>query len=335
MLDKIRDFNIISKWRIWYVIPAAIVLIALMMFFIIGGSADNLAEGMNIGIDFTGGTIVTVSLGEGAEGDAYNDNVKKITDIIEANGAKVSQYQKSSASESADSSIDFRFKNPLEDGNQTDELNNKIKSEIAAAYNEDANDVNFIQISTIGITTSSKLMKDAILATAIAIALILIYICIRFELWSGLSAVIALIHDVVIMFAFIIIFRIQVNSSIVAAIVTIVSYSINNTIVIFDRVREKMAPIEDKSRVNFEFIGNEAIYNTMTRTLFTSATTMTMVILLAIFGVPSLREFTLPIIFGLVAGTYSSIFIATPTWALMNVARYGKKQKAKTTFKKK
>lgn len=320
------NLKIVNKWKIWFAIPAVIMIAGIIMLFV---------PGMNVGIEFTGGTIMTVTLGELADGANYNASVAKITDIIEKNGGEVSYFQKSSAEETSKSAIDFRFRVK---GESTDVVN-QIKNDVAAEFGGDAADTSFITSETIGESASRDLLKNAILGAAIAIALIMIYVIIRFEFWSGVTAVLALIHDVFIMIALTVIFQIQVNSSFVAAVITIIAYSINNTIVIFDRIRERVKPIDDKSRIDYAEVADEAVSNTLTRTLFTSATTLITVIFLAILGVPSMREFTLPIIFGLVAGTYSSIFLSTPAWALINKAISDRKGnynrvKGKTKFKK-
>ena len=320
------NLKIVNKWKIWFAIPAVIMIAGIIMLFV---------PGMNVGIEFTGDTIMTVTLGELADGANYNASVDKITDIIEKNGGEVSYFQKSSAEETSKSAIDFRFRVK---GESTDVVN-QIKNDVAAEFGGDAADTSFITSETIGESASRDLLKNAILGAAIAIALIMIYVIIRFEFWSGVTAVLALIHDVFIMIALTVIFQIQVNSSFVAAVITIIAYSINNTIVIFDRIRERVKPIDDKSRIDYAEVADEAINNTLTRTLFTSATTLITVIFLAILGVPSMREFTLPIIFGLVAGTYSSIFLSTPAWALINKAISDRKGnynrvKGKTKFKK-
>ena len=320
------NLKIVNKWKIWFAIPAVIMIAGIIMLFV---------PGMNVGIEFTGGTIMTVTLGELADGANYNASVDKITDIIEKNGGEVSYFQKSSAEETSKSAIDFRFRVK---GESTDVVN-QIKNDVAAEFGGDAADTSFITSETIGESASRDLLKNAILGAAIAIALIMIYVIIRFEFWSGVTAVLALIHDVFIMIALTVIFQIQVNSSFVAAVITIIAYSINNTIVIFDRIRERVKPIDDKSRIDYAEVADEAVSNTLTRTLFTSATTLITVIFLAILAVPSMREFTLPIIFGLVAGTYSSIFLSTPAWALINKAISDRKGnynrvKGKTKFKK-
>ena len=133
-------------------------------------------------------------------------------------------------------------------------------------------------------------------------------------------AIIALIHDIVIMFALTVICRVQINSSYVAAMITIVAYSINNTIIIFDRCREMLKPLKGQKNIDYKGIGDQAVRASLTRTIYSTLTTMVTVIFLAILGSESIREFCVPIILGLLAGLYSALTIATPLWAAMSIS---------------
>lgn len=183
----------------------------------------------------------------------------------------------------------------------------------------------------VGQSVSTRLFQTSLIALAVALVLILIYIVIRFRslgaennfvsgLKSGLAAIIALIHDVLIMMSFVIIagwlFNLQITSTFVAAVVTIVAYSINNTIVVFDRLRDnRKRYVESKTP---DEIVNTSVRDVFTRSVFTSLTTIFAVLVLTILGGAALREFTLPILVGLLAGTYSSLFIAPCLWKLFN-----------------
>lgn len=168
------------------------------------------------------------------------------------------------------------------------------------------------------------------MSVGIALILILVYIIIRFEWLSGVAAVLALLHDVFIMVCLTVICRIPINSSFIAAVITVVAYSINNTIIVFDRVRERKKQF-DKNKIIYNDVADEAVAMTFNRTVFTSLTTLIMVIMLTALGVVSMRHFTLPILFGLLAGTYSSMFLAAPLWAAMQngILKYRAKQYAK------
>src|SRR5699024_10805826 len=177
-----------------------------------------------------------------------------------------------------------------------------------------------VTMSNIGATASQEMVKSAILALVISLALILVYVVIRFEPWSGIAAVVALCHDVAIMLAFTIMFRIQINSSFIAAMITIVAYSINNTIVIFDRVRENnKAELKLKPNAaldNFE-ICDRSLKQTMTRCVNTTVTTLFAIVIFAILGAASVIESALPVIFGLFARFYSPVFISAALYSLM------------------
>ena len=140
----------------------------------------------------------------------------------------------------------------------------------------------------------------------------LLYITIRFEFKSGVAAIIALVHDCAIMLSFYAIFRVPINTTFIAAILTIIGYSINNTIVVFDRVRENY---RRSKRAPFNETVNNSVKQTLTRSINTTITTLLPVVMLFIFGVNSIRQFTIPLIVGLVAGTYSSVLLAAPVWA--------------------
>lgn len=170
-------------------------------------------------------------------------------------------------------------------------------------------------------TVSTEILKSAILAISVALLCMLIYIIIRFELLSGIAAVLSLVHDLLIMFCGMVIFHIEVNANFIAGIITILGYSINNTIIIFDRVRENMKLLGGK-RLNGKlvkpaYIANLSVQETIMRSINTTLTTLVTISMVAIIGVPSIRVFALPIIFGLLAGTYSSIFIAPTIWAML------------------
>lgn len=181
------------------------------------------------------------------------------------------------------------------------------------------------QVADAGTTSASvsdEILKSAILAISISLVLMLIYIIIRFELLSGIAAVAALAHDVLIMFAFMIIFQIEINSTFIAALITILGYSINNTIIIFDRVRENMRIYAHKrdergKKVKPAYIANKSVQETIWRSINTTLTTLIMIGMIAILGVTSVQVFALPIIFGLLAGTFSSVCLAPTLWAML------------------
>ncbi|MDR2201917.1 MAG: protein translocase subunit SecF [Clostridiales bacterium] len=172
-----------------------------------------------------------------------------------------------------------------------------------------------IQGDVVSATVSGELLTNAILAVALAIVLMLVYIAFRFEVSSGVAAILALLHDVIVMFSFVTIFRIEINATFIAALITILGYSINNTIIIFDRIRENMKTLTRKGAPP-SVIASTSVKETLLRSINTTVTTLITIAMVAIIGVPSIRVFALPIIIGLLAGTYSSIFISPSVWAI-------------------
>ncbi len=295
-----------SKSKIFFIISAVLILVSVASLCI---------QGLNLGIDFTGGSTLSFDLGE----TKYSNKVEtRITEIIKENSdAKDIVVQRI-----GDDGVSIK----------TSELKNEeskaIVDAIKAEYNLSQENVS--QVEKVAGSVSGELIKNALKAIVIAVLLMLLYITWRFDFKSGTCAVIALTHDVVIMLGFYSIFRFTVNTSFVAAVLTILGYSINATIIVFDRVREK-SRIAPKAAPNE--IADDAITNSYFRAINSSITTLLTIGVLYIMGVSSIKEFALPIIVGIVAGTYSSLFIASPVWAFWN--NHSKNGKANYANKKK
>ncbi len=173
-------------------------------------------------------------------------------------------------------------------------------------------DTSLLDMQVISPTVSSEMRSSAFLAVFVASIAMLIYVSIRFKnVYAGASAIIALIHDVSLVVLFYAVFRIPLNYSFIAVILTILGYSINSTIVIFDRVRENNRL---NNKLPNEELINSSVKQTLTRSIYTTITTLLTVVCLYILGVPSIKEFTLPIIFGVIVGTYSSVFLSSSVW---------------------
>lgn len=205
---------------------------------------------------------------------------------------------------------------------KTNELDAQQASDVKQALADKFGAIKVISEDKVSATVGSELLGSSLQALLIAAILMLIYISFRFELLSGLSAVLALIHDVLIMLSMYAIFRLPVNTSFIAAMLTIIGYSINATIVIFDRIRENTKYLKKET---FSNIVNKSIWQSMGRSINTSVTTLITIVMVYILGVKSVREFALPIIIGIVCGTYSSIFLSGSFWCLFR----GKKADAK------
>jgi len=289
--------NIYKRRWIFIAVSAVVILAGLISFFIKGG--------LNIDIDFAGGTSIVFNTQD--KNASQDDIVSIVKEAVPGISGSIR------AQATTDKPEEFTIKTVSLTTAQSEAILEGLK----AKYVPDVENYNDYAVSSFTAAYGKQLAQEAGLALFIAIALMLIYISVRFEFLSGVSAIIALIHDVLIMLSIYSIFGFSVNSSFIAVILTILGYSINNTIVVFDRVREnrKLARKETMAE-----IVDKSIAGTMGRSINTTITTLIMVVLLFILGGSSIREFALPLIIGLIGGAYSSIFIVTPVWAMMKGA---------------
>ncbi|HZJ83205.1 MAG TPA: protein translocase subunit SecF [Clostridia bacterium] len=281
------NLKIVKYIKTWIAISLVIIIIGFGLIAV---------RGFNLGVDFIGGSVIYASIGE----DYEIDDIRALMDEQDLDGTTLRAGQ-----DNKDLVIRLKY-----EGNQ-EEVHDKIIDALQDKYNLDAESVN---IDYVGPTMGKELIRNALTSLLIAGGLILIYIWIRFELVSGVAAIIALLHDILIMVSIVSIIGVQINSSFIAAILTIVGYSINDTIVVFDRVRENTKRMGRK--ISMSEIVDESINDSITRSINTSLTTLFSIVALYIFGVESIKDFTLPIIVGIMSGTYSSIFIASPLWAV-------------------
>ncbi|MBQ4109788.1 MAG: protein translocase subunit SecF [Clostridia bacterium] len=282
-------FNILEKKKIFFTIPLVIVLAGIICMFVFGG--------FNLDIDFAGGTELVVDFGKEINKSDIETAVK---DAVSAKSIVIQQ--------SLINTSEYSIKTETLNAEQQEKLWNGLKEKFTLE------DEARISVDSVSPTIGKELTQSAILAIIIAVILMLIYITFRFELLSGVAAVVALIHDVLIMLSFYVILQIPFNTTAIAALLTIIGYSINDTIVIFDRIREN---VRASRREPFGDIANRSVWQTMMRTINTSVTTIVMVVVLYIFGVSAIKDFALALIIGLLAGTYSSIFVATPIWCMI------------------
>jgi len=308
-----------SKWTKYVLMfSGTLILVGLILL---------IAVGFNLGMDFTGGNIVKVETYAELSDADYNAVVNKSSDILSNQGLSLAQAQRVGAGNEFYVSIQYQNKGGDAD---MESINAAVVSSLQEAYPE----YNVISAESKSSTASSELLLNALLAIVIALIFIMIYIAFRFEFLSGVAALITLFHDVLIMCACVLIFRIQINSAFVAAVITVLGYSINNTIIIFDRVRENLRKPSLENLTNDE-IANLSVRQTLTRTISTSLTTVVAVALLACIGVPQMSEFVIPILIGLLAGTYASIFISAPVWTfLMSKSKRNLRTKAKLKAEK-
>jgi len=278
--------QIIEKSKIWFGLSTAIIILGLIIALI---------SGLNLGIDFTGGTMIQINLNKFVSVDEVDDIIAPFA--LNADIVHIGEEN---------NEIIIRT---------TQALNNSQRQEIFSVFQEKYNltDDDFVQAEQFGPAIGREIQKRALVSILISTLCILIYVSFRFELKFGIAAIIALIHDVLVVLAIFSIFRLTVNSSFVAAMLTIVGYSINDTIVVFDRIRENIKFLKKK---DYNELANISIEQTMARTINTSLTTLLTITALYILGVESIRQFSLPLIAGILVGSYSSIFIASPIWVL-------------------
>ena len=292
--QKLLDLKISGKLPFLFILPVVIILTFVIVFSVIGAKHDA-ATGFGLGLDFTGGTEMTAMVAD------HEEHEKIVREVLRNHGITNIDYLQG-VTTGGQNGIRAQYKNTLDNAEEMKDLNDAVKLDLEGRFGVKVDYTNRSK------TASQDLIKKTFLSVGIALLLILVYIIIRFEWLSGVSAIIGLIHDVLIMVCLTVICRIPV--------ITIVAYSINNTIVVFDRIREVKKGFDKKS-VDYNFVADEAVAKTLNRTLFTTITTMIMVIMLTALGVVTMRYFTLPILFGLVAGFYSSTFLVAPIWASM------------------
>ena len=250
-------------------------------------------KGLNLGVDFKGGTLIELRV---------ESKVSNIADIRQSllrmnlGDVNVKKFGKEN---------DYLIKVELTETDNPDfvkSINKRLSSDLAS-------EVNFRRVENVGPKVSKELLQDGLLAITLALAAMLFYIWIRFEWQFSLAAIFAIIHDVVITIGIFSLLSYEINLSIVAAVLTIVGYSMNDTVVIFDRIRENLKKF---LRLSIIEISNKSINETLSRTLITSVTTLLALASIYIFGGSILKGFSFAMIVGVIIGTYSSIFVATP-----------------------
>ncbi|AJA48293.1 protein translocase subunit SecF [Clostridium pasteurianum DSM 525 = ATCC 6013] len=279
--------KVVENRKIWFTISAILIIIS------IGFTAY---RGLNFGIDFRGGTIIQININK--------DFNKEDADKIIQKYVKANEFETTKAN---NKELDIRINSEA----ISDENSTKLFNDIKEKYK--LKDSNLINRERIGATVGNELIKKAVISLAVSMVLMLAFIAYRFEFKFGLAAVIALIHDILITLGVYAIGNLPINTPFIAAILTIIGYSIADTIVIFDRIRENQRKLRGKDLIEMADI---SIYQTVGRSICTVTTTIVTITCVHIF-VPSVREFTLPILVGIASGCYSSIFIASPVWFLL------------------
>ena len=269
-----------------------IILSLLFLFF----------KGLNYGVDFKGGTLIEVRL------VSSDNSVSKVRDVF--SNSNLPNLSVKNFGNNKDYIIKFQKQN-LDDPN----FINNLKNEVSNSFPN----INFRRVENVGPKVSSELLKSGILAISLSLAAMLFYIWIRFEWQFSVGAIIALFHDIIITLGIFSFLSLEINLSIVAAVLTIVGYSMNDTVVIFDRVRDNLKKYKD---INIFELTNKSINETLSRTILTSVTTLLALFSIFFLGGEILRGFSFAMILGVIVGTYSSIYIANPILVKLNVDHF-------------
>jgi preprotein translocase SecF subunit len=291
MKKKIIPFN--NLYKSCNLASLILIIISLLLLIF---------KGLNYGVDFKGGTLIEVRT---------NNNIILISDLRRSfNNMNLGDVNVKQFGNEYDFIVKFEKRNT----NQTNFIEN-IKNKLLKSIGEN---YDFRRVENVGPKISSELLKSGIIAIVLSLAAMLIYIWIRFEWQFSLGAIIALFHDVVVTLGIFSLFKLEINLSIVAAVLTIVGYSMNDTVVIFDRVRENLKKYSD---IKIFELTNISINETLSRTLITSVTTLIALLSIYFLGGQILKGFSLAMILGVIFGTYSSIYIANPILVLLNVSQ--------------
>mgnify|MGYP001413144851 FL=1 len=269
-----------------------IIISVLLLFF----------KGLNFGVDFRGGTLIELRVND------KNINITTIRDYckeINLDGVTVKQF-----GNETDYLIKFMSEN-----NQTTDFISNIKNALQKKSN---NSLDFRRVESVGPKVSSELLKAGMTAVSLSLLAMLVYIWIRFEWQFSIGAILALFHDVILTLGIFSLFSLEINLSIVAAVLTIVGYSMNDTVVIFDRVRDNL---KKHASIKIFDLTNLSINETLSRTIITSVTTLLALISIYVFGGEILKGFSLAMILGVIFGTYSSIYIACPSLVSLRVSQ--------------
>jgi len=294
MIFKInKNIKFSNFYKKFNILSLILILFSIFILFF---------KGLNLGVDFKGGTLIELRT------ENLGPNIAEIRQSflrMNLGDVSVKKFGKKN---------DYIVKIELiknDDDNFIKSINDKLSNDLGSV-------VNFRRVENVGPKVSNELMKDGLLAISISLAAMLFYIWIRFEWQFSLGAIIALIHDVIITVGIFSLLSYEINLSIVAAVLTIVGYSMNDTVVIFDRVRENL---KKYSKIPTIEISDLSINQTLSRTLITSITTLLALFSIYLFGGAILKGFSFAMIMGVIIGTYSSIFIATPVLNYMGVTQ--------------
>ena len=287
------EINFNKYFKIFNIFSVSLMLISIVLL---------LFKGLNYGVDFKGGTLIEL---RATDQQITIFQLRKSFLNMNLGDVNIKEFGKNN-----DFLIKFE-KKQSNNKNLISEIKENLNKSLGSGYN-------FRRVESVGPKVSSELLKSGIIAIFLSLAAMLIYIWIRFEWQFSLGAIYALFHDVILTLGVFSLFSLEINLSIVAAVLTIVGYSMNDTVVIFDRIRENLRKFSD---IKIFDLTNTSINETLSRTIITSVTTLLALVSIYIFGGEILKGFSLAMILGVIFGTYSSIYIANPVLILLNVTQ--------------
>jgi len=303
LVPAVTNFDFFKNTRLTIGFSAVLVVASLVAFF---------SMGLNFGIDFRGGSVIRTASPVAIEASVYRNVLS---------GLELGDF---SVTEVVDTGVDLSTTNRnsviirIEQASDNPETQNDLIAEVKSALDSEIDGITYLQTDSVGAKVSAELVQAGVIAVVLAVFAVLFYIWLRFEWQFSLGAVIALVHDVTLTIGVFSLLQIQFNLSIIAAILTIVGYSLNDTVVVFDRVRENLRRFKAKP---LQEVLNMSINETLSRTIMTSVTTLLALIALYVLGGDVIRGFTFAMIWGVIVGTYSSVFVASPVLLRLGVKR--------------
>ncbi|MDX2484085.1 MAG: protein translocase subunit SecF [Pseudodonghicola sp.] len=300
LVPEQTSFDFFSRWKLWLGLSAVLMLMAFGSFMV---------RGLSYGIDFRGGTTIRTESTTAVDIGVYRDAITPlglgdvvISEVFDP-GFRADQHVTMVRIQAQD---------------EQESINTDTIQSVEAALQTVLPDIKFVSVESVGPKVSGELVQTAVLAVVLAIGAVLIYIWLRFEWQFALGAVVALIHDVLLTIGIFSELQIKFDLAIIAALLTIVGYSLNDTVVVFDRVRENLRKYK---KMPLKEILNLSINETLSRTLMTSVTTLLALIALFVLGGDVIRGFVFAMIWGVIVGTYSSIFVASAILLYLGVKR--------------
>ncbi|CAD0185211.1 preprotein translocase subunit SecF [Ruegeria sp. THAF57] len=300
LVPQNTSFDFFSRWKIWLGISGLMMVVAFTSFML---------QGLNFGIDFRGGTTIRTQSAQEIDVGAYRDAIAP----LELGDVTITEIFDPTFGEDENVAM-IRIQAQAD----AEAVSAATVTAVEAALKGAAPDIVFVSVESVGPKVSGELIQTAVIAVVLAIGAVLVYIWLRFEWQFALGAVAALVHDVILTIGIFSELQIRFDLAIIAALLTIVGYSLNDTVVVFDRVRENLRKYKKKE---LKEVLNISINETLSRTVMTSVTTLLALISLYVLGGDVIRGFVFAMIWGVIVGTYSSVFVASTILLWLGVKR--------------